>query len=123
MDDFSSSKFTSLYLTDVLSPNVGLQSVQILTEAYFNISTSIDACVEVINENGGFTVIGWYKKGMINDKTLLGHGTGSEDIQVQNSEINYHIVEILPTNTDLLRKDSHIGRMLEENKYDVDQLH
>ena len=71
--------------------------------------------------------MGWYKKGMINDKTLLGHGTGpgtaTKDIQVQNSEINYHIVEILPTNLDFLRKESALGRMLENNKYEIDQLH
>ena len=122
MDDFSSSKFSSLYLNDDISPNIGLQSVQILTQAYFDISENIEACVELINDNGGFTVVGWYKKGMINDKTLLGHGTGpgtaTKDIQVQNSEINYHIVEILPTNLDFLRKESALSRILEENKYE-----
>ena len=49
--------------------------------------------VRYINDNGGFTVIGWYKKGSINDIS-----TEESDNQVESSEMGYHIVSITPTN-------------------------
>lgn len=62
------------------------------TDAYFKLEKCIQAIIEFINLNGGFTVIGWYKRGEIND-------VSNEDSQneVESSEVGYHIVHIQPT--------------------------
>ena len=33
--------------------------------------TAMEECVDLINNNRGFTVVGWYKRGVINDKSLI----------------------------------------------------
>ena len=33
--------------------------------------TDLEKCIQFINDNGGFTVVGWYKRGVINDKNLI----------------------------------------------------
>ena len=136
MDDFSSRKFSSLYLTDVIPGSVKLYMLQI-TNAYIEIIESITNCVNLINENGGFTVIGWYKKGLINDKSMIaakhtGVGTVSgsnnnntnvdEDIQVESGEISYHIVHIIPTNKDFLDPNTRLGLRLKGKKFDVSTI-
>ena len=55
-----------------------------------------------INDNGGFTVIGWYKKGSINDIS-----TEESDNQVESSEMGYHIVSITPTNKTILENEEY----------------
>eukprot|EP00957_Ditylum_brightwellii_P106027 8087676-Ditylum_brightwellii.AAC.1 len=32
---------------------------------------ALDSCIELINDNGGFTIVGWYKRGIINDQSIL----------------------------------------------------
>ena len=65
-----------------------------MTNAFFDILTCIDNVVEYINDNGGFTVMGWYKHGVINDRTLVSNtsngndNNNNEDVQVDNGEIS-----------------------------------
>ena len=53
--------------------------------------------MEFINQKGGFTVIGWYKRGEINDMS-----NDDSNNEVESSEIGYHIVCIYPTDKKLL---------------------
>ena len=57
----------------------------------------IEDVVEYVNSNRGFTVVGWYKRGEIND-------ISNDDSQneVESSEIGYHVVSITPTDEKLL---------------------
>ena len=135
MDEFSSRKFSSLYLTEAIPGSVKLYMLQ-LTEGYLNMLSAANNCIDFINNNGGFTVIGWYKRGVINDKSLLasrtlsnigisgsGNGTNNEEnTQVDAGEISYHIVHLTPTNRDLLVPESILGAGLKEMKYDVRQI-
>ena len=102
MSNFSSSKFSMLYLSKVLPPSIAQSEIS-LTDDFFDILDSIDKVIELINDNYGFTVIGWYKRGVINDRSLVtkGNGTGNngntnEEVQVQSGDVNYHIVELQP---------------------------
>eukprot|EP00957_Ditylum_brightwellii_P090895 6921151-Ditylum_brightwellii.AAC.1 len=36
-----------------------------------NMQIALKECVETIDSNGGFTVVGWYKREIINDQSLL----------------------------------------------------
>ena len=70
MDDFSSQRFSNIYLKNVISGSVKLHMLQ-LTDAYVLLLDAITECVDYVNSNGGFTVVGWYKRGLINDKSFL----------------------------------------------------
>ena len=83
-----------------------------------------------INRNGGFTATRWYKHGTINDRILVenknntsSNNNNNEDNQVNASEINYRIVQLIPTNKKILYPSHPIGMGLEQLKYDVSLLH
>ena len=74
--------------------------------------TSLENCIQFINDNGWFTVVVRYKKGVINDKSLIAsqkidntnvrsnaanYNTNKDDMQVDSGEISYLIVSINPT--------------------------
>ena len=65
--------------------------------------------MEYVNNNGGFTVNGWYKRGEIND-------VSNDDIQneVESSDIVYHIVYMFPTNRAIVNR---VG--LKNKKFDT----
>ena len=42
-----------------------------MSQEYFDIKDAIGNVVELVNNNGGWTVVGWYKRGVITDKSLL----------------------------------------------------
>jgi len=67
------------------------------TPAYNRLVDCIDEVVDFIIGNGGFTVIGWYRRGEIKD-------VSSDEIvhNVDASEIGYKIVSIYPTNMNLV---------------------
>ena len=41
-----------------------------MSEEYFDIEDAIRNVVELVNNNGGWTVVGWYKRGKINDQSM-----------------------------------------------------
>ena len=124
MDEFSSRKFSILYLNNVIPGSVKLYMLQI-TDAYNVLLDAITNCINYINQNDGFTVIGWYKKGVINDKGLLASKVGNvgtssgnhnnsasdEEIQVDAGEISYHIVHHIQTNRELLDPNTMNGSL------------
>ena len=75
--------------------------------------TDLENCFQFINDNIEFTFVGWYKRGVINDKSIVdsrnidnsnvrnsdtSYNTNKEDMQVHTAKIRYHIVRINPTN-------------------------
>ena len=92
MEDFSSIEFSKLYLKKFFNSSIRFNQLD-YNDTYFSIQKVADDIVKYINENGGFTVIGWYKRGEIND-------ISNEESQneVESSDIGYHIVSIVPTN-------------------------
>ena len=59
--NYSSLKFSMLYQTLVFNPRI--QAPQIgLNDVFFKIDYTENGCIELINENVCFTVIGWYKR-------------------------------------------------------------
>ena len=84
-----------------------------LTESLMLMFTAREECVHLINSNIGFTVFGWYKRGVNNYKSLISarniNNSGSsggnkqfnsikDDVQVDSGEIRYHIVSISYSN-------------------------
>ena len=106
------------------------------TDAGIGMYEAIENCIELINDNGGFTVTGWYKRGSINDKGLIAppssnnsngtnngpnsnYNNGPEVVQVDASNISYHVVSIMPSDQDLLDNTTNLGRELNALKFDA----
>ena len=125
---FSSNKYEKFYLSSYLSPSIVLSQLDIAAPEYFNIVEAIQNVIVYINRNGGFTAIGWYKHGTINDRTLVEknnntifNNNNNADNQANASEINYCIIQLIPTNQKI--QESHQLEMgLEQLKYDVSLL-
>ena len=77
--------------------------------------------------------MGWYKRGVINDKGLVegssssstagnGNVSSNADSQVDNGQISYHVVEVRPTNSDFLDATTELGARMIRQKYDVSEL-
>ena len=120
--DFSSTKFSSYYLTHRL-PSTVTASALTMTQEYFDIEEAIADVIGFVNENGGWTVIGWYKRGIITDKSLLEVPPSNVvSTEVASGLINYHIVQLLPTNNEFMNKNSDLYFQLQQKKYDTSQM-
>ena len=69
-----------------------------LTEVSMNMLTNLENCFQFINDNGGFTVVGWYKRGVINDKSLIDYrkinnGNGRNTVANYNNNKEYMQVD------------------------------
>ena len=93
MDDFSSLKFSDIYLKNPFSSSVKFNQLDMITPAYHSLVNCVDDVIDYINLNGGFTLIGWYRRGEIKD-------ISSDEVvhHVDASDIGYKIVSIYPTN-------------------------
>lgn len=122
--EFSSLQFSDLYLKEFMPGQVVLSQLQ-CTQQWVLLRTAALDCIGFINENGGFTIIGWYKKGIINDKSLIDEDSGQNnktDVQTESGELSYHITCIVPTNRDFLDVTTELGRQLHEKKFNVKSL-
>ena len=105
MVDYSSNKFSQLYLSTPLTSSVKFNQLD-GTRAFCELEDCIDDIIEYINGHGGFTVIGWYKRGEINDSSNV-----ASENEVESSDIGYHIVYILATDKNLLNSDNVLEKM------------
>lgn len=127
MTNFSSTAFSKLYLDTYVPSSVNVSTVR-GNSNFLRIRAAAKAILALINENGGFTAIGWYKRGQINDKGLVGstenstNQRNSDDARVESGELNFHIVSIEPANRDFLRSTSALFRQLKGMKYEVASL-
>ena len=112
MEDFSSLKFQDIYMKSPLSASVKINKLDIVTTTYEKLVISIDNVMEYVNNHGGFTVVGWYRRGEIKD-------ISSEEIvhHVDSSEVGYKIISLYPTRMNLIN-------MTEWNslKFDFNQI-
>ena len=87
--EFSSIKFMNLYMKNALSRNIPANYFDDY-EKMIQLKDAVETIVRHINRNHGFTVIGWYKRGEIEDK-------GNEEKEhVEASNLMIHPVSIYP---------------------------
>ena len=131
MSGFSSAKFSKLYLSANFSPNTNVDQLEFTSE-FFEIMNHLEQVVDYIHDNGGFTIIGWYKRGVINDRSLCQNNTSAgnnnsssnnESIEVDNGQANFHITQIFPTNRDFTDPTTLLGETLASLKFDVRKIH
>jgi hypothetical protein len=119
MTNFSSNKFNNLYLTGPIPATVSSQSFD--NDTLTEVEDSIEQCLEYINLNGGFTIVLWYRRGSMNDTSLIGQRS-VEDRQTDAGTINYHIVEIIPTNRSFIDPRSTHSRTLKGKMFNTSNM-
>ena len=70
MLNFSSVKFSKLYMKYYIPPSIKIRNLRI-TDEYFNLLYCIINVIDLIDDNGGFTSFGWYKRGVIDGRSLV----------------------------------------------------
>ena len=108
IEDFSSFKFSLLYLTEYFPKSTQRISFDAGSSNLENLYECMDQVLDFYNKNGGFTIIGWYKRGEINDSIQ------NESEKVTSSVVTYHVTSIYPSKY----IDSH-AKETEMMKYDV----
>ena len=120
--NFSSNKFSSFYLSRHLPGSTPVSTLRV-TKDFWDIEDCIKNVLDLVNRNGGWTVVGWYKRGVITDKSLLEVPlSNAVSTQVAAGQINYHIVQMIPTNTKFLVRDTELYKDLQREKYNVGNL-
>jgi hypothetical protein len=133
ISNFSSLRFSSLYQTGVFSTSIRRDMLE-LSEQYYELEDKIENVIDLINNNGGFTIVGWYKRGIINDRSVLTainnnengykqNNTNNPEVQVDNGKLNYHPCSIQPTNRRFFDENDHLHSELKSMKFDVSTLH
>ena len=87
--DFSSIKFMNLYMKNALSRNIPANYFDDY-EKIIELDNAVQSIVTFINNNNGFVVIGWYKRGEIEDR-----GSEEKDLSA-GSNMSIHPVSIYP---------------------------
>ena len=130
--NFSSHSFTLGFLNRDFPIGVQANDLQ-LSEAFWLLGDSIQESIKFVNENGGWTVIGWYSRGLINDRTLTGlinNGSSTTsttnlnnvEIQIDGADLTYHFCKIVPTNADIMNEHSALFEFYENTKFDVNTI-
>lgn len=92
--EFSHSSFDQLFMKDVM-PSAAKRRKLDNTKEFVDFEDSMDKILTKYNNKKKFTVIGWYKRGEIKDKS-----TDSETKDVESGEISFHVVTIVPEDTE-----------------------
>ena len=121
--DFASNKFSLFYFKQRLPSTVTVNALT-MSQEYFDIEDAIGKVVELVNDNGGWTVIGWYKRGVITDKSLLEVPPSNVvSSEVTAGQINYHIIQLLPSKKSFMDEGSNLNLQLNEKKYDTSRMY
>ena len=127
MKDFSSIKFNSLFM-DGDFPFKCKEHMFKMTTAYVELTECMEKCIEYVNSNGGFTVVGWYRRGEISDQTMVEVSTLNDTGKPYDvpkigkndaSDITYHIVSIKPTKHEFMDDSKNLFQGLKQMKYKV----
>ena len=126
--NFSSHAFTRLFLSSHFPIGIQANNLQ-LSEDYWTLGDTINNVINLVSINGGWTIIGWYSRGVISDKTLTtlipNSSVGNQpnqEVQVDRGELTYHFCKIIPTDSSFFKANTLPGQQLHQLKYNVNQI-
>ena len=130
--NFSSHSFTLGFLNRDFPIGVQANDLQ-LSEAFWLLGDSIQDTIGFVNRNGGWTVIGWYSRGLINDRMLTGlinngnpttstTNVNNAEVQIDGADMTYHFCKIVPTNEALMNETSELFELYQRTKFDVNTI-
>ena len=105
--DYTSHKFTQHFIKMPFQSTTNYNHWD-STDAYFDLVERIESIITFVNRNGGWKVIGWSKRGEIDDKNF-----SEEKQKVQSAEVNHHVTTIFPYEMSRFVKEG-----IEQRKYD-----
>ena len=124
---FTSQTFSQLYITKPMPNNVTLAQIQD-TDEMDMISDKLYNLSDYVNSHGGWTVIGWYRLGMVTDKALADENQTTfrdqhvVDTQVEAGETKFHIVSLYPTNASFTSVGTDEYNHLVTNRVDTENI-
>ena len=123
--NFSSQKFSQLYLRRPVPNSVRLAQLQDSNE-FWDIRDKIDDLQDYVNDHGGWTVVGWYRLGMVEDKAMQESNNqfngNQESPLVEASETRFHIIQIYPTRESFKLEGNDDFNFLMRNRYNTDNM-
>ena len=123
MSKFSSLKFLETFTKGNLSVDIRASRLQSGNDAYGDSVDAVNEIVDLVHSEGGWTVYGWGKRGLINDVSLLGNDIQEPvDNKVLSQEISTHVVHLHPSKKDYLDLSTIRGKSLDNLKFDVPTL-
>lgn len=90
----SSQQFAKYYSIGEFKPDANKREFSMCSE-FRLLETAMHNCIDHGNDNDGWTVFGWYRKGQIDDKILTGM---EDDTNKMEGPVTAHVVSIIPTN-------------------------
>ena len=73
MSKFSYLKSLETLKKGNLSVEIGASRLRLVNDAYGDIVDNFDEIVDLVHSKSGWIVYGWYKRGLINDVSILGN--------------------------------------------------
>ena len=93
IEEFCSMQFNRLFLDSDIASTVQMNKFDSHNQVMLDLEDSIEASIDYINNNGGFTITGWYRKGKIMDSS----NNESTENEIESGKVHYHITNIVPT--------------------------
>ena len=93
--DFTSVQFQDIFLKGKLPLSCGEETFIVTTIEYENLFDAFISIIDRVNSLGGWTVIGWSKRGHINDYCSEHSAAG----KIDSAEVTHHVVKIYPSQT------------------------
>ena len=124
---FTSQRFSQHYLRTPLPNNVRLSHLQDSNEMW-DIKNGMREIIDYVGDKGGWTVVGWYRLGMVTDRALVNNSTNQfsntaeEDNQVEAGETKHHVVAIYPTRESFRNIDHNDYKFLIDNRFNSDNM-
>ena len=129
--NFVSQKFSLLFLTSTFHHDIKTDRIN-ASEYTEEIKKAIKAVLKLVNEDGGWTIIGWYRRGLVQDKAMINHVELSEKIKNSDGrvegdgktegDVTYHVTSIIPSKREYLDPDTEEGKRLKDTKFDTDKV-
>ena len=105
---FSSHSFTKQFLNHDFPIGIQANDMQ-LSESHWMLGNTITWIINYVNINGGWNIIGWYSRGLINDRTLTGlmgnnsnnnsgpnqNNQNNSEVQVDGGDLTYHFCKVI----------------------------
>lgn len=116
--NFSSKKFSSMFFLNGVVP-AGLSASMIHNSPYEDILVSnVEQCIQVVNENGGFKVFGWIRRGYFVDEAAVTEGGASKDVadRVASSVTTFHLASVESNGADFTKFLSDLSMAMDDGK-------
>ena len=98
---------------------MGASRLRLANDSYGDIVDTFDETVDLVHSKGGWTVYGWYKRGLNNDVSILGNDIKEHsDNKVLSQDISTNVVPLHPSRKDYIDLSTIHGRSFDNLKFD-----